>query len=223
MRYMNRVYCISGLGADERVFRNIRIPGADLSFIQWIQPVNDESIRSYAERLSIQFQEDNVSIIGLSFGGMMAIELSRIIKVKKIVLISSIKHRSELPLWMRTSGILHAEKLLPQRQFSSIPALRSLRPIQNYFLGVTTEEEKKIANEYRETVDPVYLKWSLNKVLNWKNEDIPANLTHIHGSNDHIFPLRYVKPTHVIEDGGHFMVMNKYSEINSILQSVLSF
>lgn len=220
---MNRVYCISGLGADERVFRNIEVPGAELRFIKWIQPLYEETIISYARRLSAQFDEENVSIIGLSFGGMMAIELSRIMDIRKIVLISSIKTRSELPSWMRTSGLLHAEKLLPQRQFSSIPAFRSLRPIQNYFLGVTNEEEKKIANEYRETVDPIYLKWSLNKVLNWKNVEVPENLTHIHGSNDHIFPLRYVKPTHVIRDGGHFMVMNKYEEINTILRSVISF
>ncbi len=220
---MNRVYCISGLGADERVFRHIRLPGVELKFIQWQMPEKEETIEQYARRLMEQFDQEPSVIMGLSFGGMMAIELSKLMPVKQVVLISSVKNRSELPFWMKTGAIIHAEKFLPKKQFSSIPALRKLRPVQNYFLGVTTEEEKKIANEYRETVDPVYLKWSLNKVFNWNNNTIPPSLVHIHGSKDHIFPVSYVKPTHVIQGGGHFMIMNRAPEINSILQSVLRF
>lgn len=220
---MKKVYCISGLGADERVFESIHVAAGELKFICWQPPIEGESISQYAERLWGQISEPDPTIIGLSFGGMMAIEMSKLRPVRKIVLLSSVKTRSELPLWMRTSGALKADKILPLKQYGRNPAFRALRPIQNYFLGVTNDREKKIANEYRDNVDPVYLHWAINQVVNWQNVDVPEGVVHIHGTNDHIFPIRYVKPTHIIEGGGHFMIMNKFEEINDILATVLRF
>ena len=151
----------------------------------------------------------------------MAIEISKLKPVSKIILISSIKTSSELPAWMNLAGKTSAYKLLPSRQISSIKALKALRPIQNYFLGAKTEEEKKIANEYRDHVDPVYLKWAIAQVLTWKNNLIPTNLVHIHGSNDHIFPVKKIKDAHIVQGGGHFMVMDKPQQIATIIEQEL--
>jgi pimeloyl-ACP methyl ester carboxylesterase len=142
--------------------------------------------------------------------------------VKSVVLISSVKTNTELPFWMRSCGQLKIDSLLPEKKaITTVPGAKLLRPLQNYFLGASTEEEKRIANEYRDSVDPVYLKWSINHVLNWKNDWLPSNLYHIHGDKDHIFPIKNVKPTHVIRNAGHFMVFNKYEEINKILMECL--
>ena len=151
----------------------------------------------------------------------MAIEIAKLKPVSKIILLSSIKTSSELPAWMNLAGKSSVYKLLPDRQISSIKALKALRPIQNYFLGARTEEEKKIANEYRDHVDPVYLKWAIAQVLTWKNNAIPSNILHIHGSNDHIFPAKKIRNAHIIPGGGHFMVMDKPDEIARIIQQEL--
>ena len=97
---MQHVYCISGLGADERIFCKLDIPGSTFHFIQWIQPETAEDIYAYAGRLKEQIVHDHPVLMGVSFGGMMAIELAKIFPVDKVVLISSIKSANELPEWI---------------------------------------------------------------------------------------------------------------------------
>lgn len=218
---MAQVYCISGLGADERIFCKLQVPGSSFHFVRWVQPLAAETIETYASRLAGQIEHENPVLIGVSFGGMMAIELAKILPVNKVVILSSIKSSAELPRWMKLSGKYSLDRLLPSKPLHSIRPLKALRPIQNYFLGTESEEEKAIANHFRDNVDPVYLRWSIHQVLNWQNEWRPEKLYHLHGSRDHIFPLKHVRPTHVIPDAGHFMVMNKCEEINGILTEIL--
>jgi pimeloyl-ACP methyl ester carboxylesterase len=218
---MRHVYCISGLGADERIFCKLQVPNTVFHFIKWEQPNEIETIDKYAVRLSTQISHDDPVLMGVSFGGMMAIEIAKILSLPKVIIVSSIKSFTELPRWMKLCAKYKFDKLLPSRPLHSIPPLKALRPIQNYFLGVHTAEEKAIANYFRDNVDPLYLRWSINQVLNWRNEWLPENVYHLHGENDHIFPLKKVKPTHIVRDAGHFMIMNRYKEINEILKEIL--
>src|SRR5687768_45663 len=99
---MKEVYCISGLGADRRIFKHLHVDRVNFNFIDWIPPKHGESMQSYARRLSRQLENTEAILLGVSFGGMMAIELSRIFPVSGVVLISSIKTHAELPFWMRS-------------------------------------------------------------------------------------------------------------------------
>lgn len=219
---MQRIYCLSGLGADQRIFSRLKLPGYELRHISWIQPRKKESLIDYAQRLAENIEDDRPILLGLSFGGMVCLEMTRFLKPAAVILISSVERRSEIPIWMRACGRLGVERFLPSRQFSSIPALRMLRPVQNYFLGAKTAQEKAIANQYRDSVDPEYLRWSIGQVFRWQNKQVPENLYHIHGDADHIFPLGKLKPTHIIKGGGHFMVLNRHEEISRILAEILA-
>lgn len=219
---MKTIYCISGLGADHRVFENLKCEGFELRPVQWLKPEKLESIEQYAERMTRQIKDREPVLLGLSFGGMMAIQISRIIPIQKLIIVSSVKHKDELPAWMKMSGRFKLDGLLPKKQIGEVKPLRLLRPIQDYFLGVTNERERIIANEFRDSVEPDYLRWSLHQVLNWRNEDVPEDIIHIHGDRDHIFPISSkLKPTHIIRGGGHFMIMNRCREIKEILEGVL--
>ncbi len=211
---MKEIFCISGLGADERIFGKLQIPGGQLHFIKWVQPLENESIESYAKRLCDQIPVTDPVLAGVSFGGMMAIEIAKLIPASKVILISSVKNCSEVPRWMRSCGHYKLDRALPSKPLAAYPALKLIRPIQNYFLGAHTPEEKKIANEYRDSIDPVYLRWAINQVLNWKNNWQPENLVHLHGQKDHIFPVKKIKNAFIIPGGGHFMIMNRYEEIS---------
>lgn len=217
---MKNIYCISGLGADERIFKKLEVPDANFIYLKWLQPYTDETIAAYAKRLSDQLPPVSPLLLGVSFGGMIAIEIAKLRPVTKIILISSIKTHSEVPLWMKTCGACKLDRLLPKSQ-SGYRKLKVMRPIQNYFLGAHTPEEIQIANEYRDNVDPVYIRWAIRQVLSWKNEWVPENLVHLHGGNDHIFPVKKTKPTYVIPRGGHFMIMDRCSEISEILKQVV--
>src|SRR5687767_10440822 len=110
---MKHIYCISGLGADERVFSKLKIAGFQTHHIKWMIPEKDERVESYAKRLTMQIQHHNPVLIGHSFGGIMCIEIARLIQTEAVILISSIKSETELPLWMRIPGKLKLNRLFP--------------------------------------------------------------------------------------------------------------
>jgi len=62
----------------------------------------------------------------------------------------------------------------------------------------------------------------VDKIVNWKNEWLPRQLYHLHGSRDRMFPLRRVKATHVVREGGHFMVNNRAEEVSTILDMIVN-
>ena len=84
-----KVYGISGLGADKRVFEKLTLD-LELIPIDWITPYKNERIEDYAKRLSKKIdKKEEFIIIGVSFGGLIATEISKILKSKLTILISS--------------------------------------------------------------------------------------------------------------------------------------
>jgi pimeloyl-ACP methyl ester carboxylesterase len=212
---MKHIYCISGLGADERVFSKFEFPEHDIHFIKWIIPEKNESIQSYAKKLIEQVHHVNPILIGLSFGGMMCIEIAKQLNIELIIIISSIKTDDELPLWMKLTAKFKLNRLMPMRSFLLI------EPLEDYNLGVKTKEEKAMAHEYRRNVDTRYSNWAVDNLVNWKNKNVPGNLYHIHGTNDRIFSIKNIKPNYTIDKGGHLMIMNKSVEVIECINSIL--
>ena len=212
---MKTIYCISGLGADERAFSRLDIPGHKMVYLPWLMPLKDETIEAYAKRMSVGITTEKPILMGLSFGGMMSIEMAKFIEVEKVILISSISQASGLPIWLKRSGMFNLNKLFPMRSF------RILEPIQNIFLGITDPAEKQMVRDYRKNSPTAYNNWAINEVLHWRNTWHPPVLFHIHGDNDHTFPIKYVSPTHIVKGGGHFMIMNKASEVSAFINSII--
>jgi len=63
------------------------------------------------------------------------------------------------------------------------------------------------------------LSWAINEVANWKNEQNLENYIHIHGNKDRIIPIKNVKTNFIVENGGHFMIVNKSKEIEKIIRN----
>lgn len=213
---MKTIYCISGLGADERAFSRLKVPGYHLICLPWLTPLAKESITEYATRMSNSITVENPILMGLSFGGMMSIEISKLRSVEKVILISSIKSDKELPRWMKLAGSLKLNRILPMR------SSRITEPIQNRFIGITLPDEIEMVRSYRRNAPQVYMDWAINEVLNWRSDLQPVPIYHVHGDADRIFPLNNVSPNYVIKNGGHFMIMNKAEEVNAALQKILS-
>ncbi|MEO6327444.1 MAG: alpha/beta hydrolase [Ginsengibacter sp.] len=212
---MKHIYCISGLGADERVFSKLAFTGYETHFINWIIPEKNEHINAYVQRLIPQIQHNNPILIGLSFGGMICIEIAKLIPVEKIILISSIQSYHQIPLWMRIAGKLRLNKIFPMRSFKLI------EPIENYNLGIKSDEEKKMASLYRKKISPQYSNWAIDNLLNWRNTHIPKNLYHIHGDKDRLFPVKKLRPDYIVNSGGHLMIMNRFDTVNKYIDLIL--
>src|SRR4029078_2179179 len=100
------IYCISGLGTDERIFSKLRPVGYTLKYIPQLLPNSQESIIAHAARLAEFIKEDNAILLGVSFGGILGIEISKIKPIQKLIIISGIKSSTELPGWMKVVGKL---------------------------------------------------------------------------------------------------------------------
>lgn len=212
---MNKIYIFSGLGVDRRVFDNIDLGNLDIEFVDWIEPLKNESLENYAERISRKITAENPILIGLSFGGMVAVEISKIIKTEKIILIASAKNRFELPKFNRFSGKLKLNKLIPKSVF------KKQNFITNWLFGVESEADTKLLQNILNDTDPTFFAWAINEIVNWKNEAIPENLIHIHGNKDRIIPFKNVKADFVIEGGGHFMTVNRAKSIQNIILNLI--
>lgn len=197
-----KIYILSGLGADQRVFRKLDFSNLEPIYLKWISPEKDETIEDYATRLITQIEDKKPIIIGLSFGGMVAMEISKQIETEKTILLSSAKTKFEIPWYFRIVGALNIHKVFPVKSFKKI------KFITNWLFGITTHEEKILLKTIIEETDHQYLLWSIDKIVKWKNTFIPKNIIHIHGTEDRVLPIRFVKCDYAINGGGHFMTLN---------------
>lgn len=212
------VYFISGLGADRRAFDNIKLSESyEVHHIDWLDPLPEEPLQDYAHRMaqSIDAKKPFV-LVGLSFGGIMSIEIAKFLQPKLIILISSVSHRGQLPWYYRVSGKL------------KIPALGVTRLIKKnslvmfWFFGTKSKRLKEYLQEMIDKTSDNYVQWSLSEIANWQQKEKPNNVFHIHGNTDKLFPLKYVKPDMVLDHGSHFMVVTHGDKISNQINTLLN-
>ncbi len=213
---MKHIYLISGLGADERVFSYLSFDNHITHHIKWFTPNNDESLSEYAKRLSVQIQNNKPIIIGVSFGGIIAVELSKIIPYDKIIIISSAKNCYELPYYYKLAGGLRLYTIIPKN------TLKWYNFIIAYLFGALTSEEKLLLKAIIEDTDVYFAKWAISRILTWKSLHLNTpNLYHIHGTRDRLIPFNNIMNCIKVDDGSHFMIVNKAKHINSIINDIL--
>ncbi|MBX2895699.1 MAG: alpha/beta hydrolase [Cyclobacteriaceae bacterium] len=211
---MKPVYLLSGLGADKRVFDFLKLDDVELIHIEWVRPEVSESIEAYSERIRKQIVTNKPILIGVSFGGIIATEIAKQVDFGKVVLISSVATKYEIPLLYRVAGQLRIHRLIPSDLFMYINS------ITYWLFGITNDGEKRLLKEIIRTTDRIYLKWAIDKIVRWRNTHKPVNTIKIHGGVDKILPAK--QADYIINGGGHFMIVNKASEISEILNDILS-
>ncbi len=211
METVKHAYLFSGLGADSRIFEKLRFSDCNITYVEWILPQDKESIEHYASRLALQITEPRPVLIGLSFGGIIAVEIAKLIETDKVILISSVKSAKEIPFYYRWIGRAGFHKRIPPE------FLNRNNFITNWLFGTVDAKERDMLKQFLGDTNPVFFKWALDQVVQWKNRAIPGNTFHIHGSGDRIFPIRFTNYDIRIPNGGHFMTLNRAGEINEIL------
>ncbi len=211
-----KVYFISGLAADSRVFKYIKLPeGFEAIHLDWIKPMKNETLESYSLRLAeLIDHREPFALVGLSMGGMIAAEITKTFKPEACVLLCSVPSHKHFPTHFKWAYRLRLHRLLPV----SVIKLASI--FKRGFTDDNKTDQQLIRQVIRES-DPKFIRWALNAILSWRNETIPDSLWHIHGSKDEILPIRYTRPTHTVKGGNHLMIMSKAPELNVFLEEVL--
>ena len=211
-----KTYFISGMAADSRIFCHIRLPqGYEAVHLEWIKPEKNESLASYALRLAQRIDtSEPFVLIGLSFGGMLASEIAKRYKPAMTVLISSIPISSHLPGYFKVAAKLRLHKVVP------VSLLKTAASMKRMFTRETNEDKKLILQAIRES-DASLVRWSMDAILKWKNDQMPEPCCHIHGTRDEVLPMRYTNPTHTIKKAGHMLVLTDAGMVNEILTKTL--
>ena len=218
MKIKSHIYFVPGLAASSTIFENLDLPKEqfEIHYLDWLVPISlDENISDYAQRMCENILHKNPILIGVSFGGVMVQEMSKIISTKKIIIISSVKSKNELPRRLRVAKATKAYKLFPTKVVTNIEEFAT------YAFGETIKKRVDLYRKYLSMRDENYLPWAIRNILNWQQEESNADIIHIHGSNDGIFPIKHIKKCIIIEGGTHVMILNKAKEISELLIEVI--
>ncbi|HAO15874.1 MAG TPA: alpha/beta hydrolase [Tenacibaculum sp.] len=209
------IYFVPGLAASSKIFQYISLPEEhfQLFFIEWFLPYSiDESIQDYAKRMSKEIKHKNAILVGVSFGGVIAQEISKHVSLKKLIIISSIKNNNELPKRLQLAKKTKAYKLFPSNIASNI------EKYEPYFFSGILKKRIALYKTFLSVRDKIYLKWAIFNLLHWKQNKTLPGILHIHGDHDEVFPIRNIQKAKIIKNGTHIMILDKAKSISNILQ-----
>ena len=199
------IYLMPGMAASPKIFELIKFPSNyKIIYLTWIKPNLNETLKSYAKRMSILINDVNPVLIGVSFGGILVQEISKHIKVKKLIIISSVKSKVELSLSMKFAKKTGIHHLLP------LNWIDDLEKLLLFVFGPSIKARVDTYKKYLSERDPDYLKWSINQIVNWKQIKYDKNIFHIHGEKDKVFPLNYLERNKnfiTIKNGTHATIL----------------
>ncbi len=204
-----KLYGISGLGADKRVFQYLNL-NCEFIPIDWIDPKKNESIESYSMRLSqIIKRDENYGILGVSFGGLIAVEISKQLNPNLTILISSAETKSELRTIYKVIGKTGLLKLVPKKAFDPP------RKIATWFFGA---QAKHLLHQILDDTDLQFAQWAIQQLTSWNNtEKLSNRVLKIGGTHDKLIPPNKDKQIKLITKGAHFMIVDRAEEISQII------
>ncbi|MFT6165360.1 MAG: pimeloyl-ACP methyl ester carboxylesterase [Vicingaceae bacterium] len=208
------IYCIPGLGLDHRLFRKLSISGVELKFLDYIEPLDDEPVAAYAKRMADKIEDEVFSILGMSLGGILAIEISRLKKTEHLFLISTVKNKSEVP------SIFKYMDLLPTKnKTASKLAIEASVAFKPYY-DKSDAAGNKLFEAMIHAASHKMLAWGVKSISNWTyNEELTCPFYHLHGTADLIFPLKNIDKAESVKGATHYMVYNNAEEVSKRIEA----
>lgn len=208
---MTIIYAIPGLGTTKELFQYTTIGGHELKVLEWPSPTSRVSMKEYAALFLSQIDLTRpVNLLGVSFGGMICMEIAGLIKVEKITLISSAKCRTELPYTIRLLKYFPVYRLLSENANRRL-ACRSRRVVgfDKSFLPVFVKMIYSMPEGYFINC--------IRMIANWNKSEPSQPVFHLHGNADRLLMCRYIKNHITVNKGTHAMIVNQAKEINDLL------
>lgn len=201
------------MAANPTIFEHVKLPKQqfELHWLEWVLPHDKESLDDYAKRMCKNIKHDNAVLIGVSFGGILVQEMSKYLNLRKLIIVSSVKTKHELPRRIKLARFTGLYKILPTRLANNVDALAK------YAFGKTITKRIELYKKYLSVSDKKYLDWAIEQIVCWNRTEQIPNVLHIHGNKDLVFPIRYIDNCTVLNEGTHIMVITKYKWFNKNL------
>ncbi len=210
------VYLIPGLGADGRVFQRLQpLLNGETELLPWLPPESDdETLPHYAARMAARIPPAATGLlVGVSFGGVVGLEINRLRPGLRTVLVSSVPDADSLPPLLRLVRATGVYRLFPPQWLKLFP-----RAGQWYF-GVKGGAEYRLFKRILRDMEPRYTRWAIARLLHWDSTQVGRSIQ-ILGTRDRVFPPGPTPVEYLIKGGGHFMVLSHAPEIARILNEL---
>jgi pimeloyl-ACP methyl ester carboxylesterase len=206
-----------GMAASGKIFEYISLPKDrfELHVLEWKIPVKGQSISQYAHQMCRLIKHERPVLLGVSFGGLLVQEMAKIIPVLKIIIVSSIKQKSELPKRMLFARYTSVHRLLPTGLVNNVDLLAK------YAFGETVTKRLELYEKYLSIRDKFYIDWCIHEMVNWQQTKYDKNLIHIQGEKDTVFPVKNIKDCILVKNGTHTMIIHRAKWFNEHLPTII--
>lgn len=168
-----RFVTIPGLGGDRRMHQRLALPGPRLD-LDWPQSISD--LPALAAGWAPLLSADDV-LVGSSLGGMVALELHRLIGCRVVLLGSALERREINRL---------ALALVPLARVAPWRGMQALAAVANHLPHPKRLEFMMFADQ-----DPARLRALIRALAAWDGyQGSPAGIHRIHGRWDPLIPVR---------------------------------
>ena len=164
----------------------------------------------------MKIKHKNVILLGVSFGGIIVQELSKIVETKKIIIVSSVKSHKEFPKLFQFAKDYDLDKPIPYSLFDSLIKNSVKLKLNKFYKRID------LAERYLTEREEYYLKWAVDNLLRWKNDSVNPNLIHILGTKDKIYPIKNIDNCIKVEGGNHEMIIIRAKWFNENLEKIIS-
>jgi pimeloyl-ACP methyl ester carboxylesterase len=205
------------MGADNRLFRSIRIPEAEIVTPDHAEPAPGENLAQYAARIAdgLSIQPEDI-VGGISFGGMLAGEITRQRRVAGLILLGSCLRPDRLPRsyrWIERLGCFIPDFAL---------RCRSWRPWVRWRFAPITRDAETCLLEMSRSHPTVQIRVFGRMIMGWDGvDDVTCPILSIHGDSDRIIPLKSAAADVILEHAGHAFTLTHAEQTTSAIRDFL--
>jgi pimeloyl-ACP methyl ester carboxylesterase len=183
--------------------------------LRWLMPQSPtEPLRQYAARLAEAVPPgQHCWLVGVSFGGLLALEVGRLRPLARVVLISSLADASQLPPLLKLGRATRLYRLLP---FGLLPWLPRLA---QWFFGARNGHEYRLLARILRDTDLTFARWATRQLLHWDSTGVPRAVR-LHGTHDRLLPAGRSCVDYAVPGAGHFMIVSHAATLGRLLHEL---
>lgn len=214
-----RVYLLPGHGSDYRVWQEMDFSGYDTVHLDYpFLPERGERMPDYAQRLLAEIDTTRpFALVGISLGGMLAVEMAQHCDPAAVVILSSAGGRSDLPWRYRVQRYLPLQYLLPGAFLKQMTIW-----IQPWFEPQVRGRRTLCADMLRQKPNRLFAR-GVKMIIHWQRQTRDTSVVHLHGTHDRTLPLQAIEPPVIVLPGAtHMMTLFAPRQVDALLRPILA-
>jgi pimeloyl-ACP methyl ester carboxylesterase len=186
--------------------------------VEWVEPHPRESLHDYAQRIAATIPRGGPLVLcGVSFGGMIALEIAESVGAAGLVLSGACYSPSQVHWYLRPTAYIIA--LIPPWIGERT---RWLVGGAAWLIGPLGRAERRSIAVMTRAALVKQVTWGFKAIVQWPGKPRPSiPVIQVHGQRDRIIPLKKVRPDIVVPGAGHLLNMTHPKPLNDAIAAML--